>query len=78
MVKMGKVYRSMKEIERKYLPMSYIRTLLKQKRFGELVKYIIKKDIEFDYELTKEMNPKDIGSLLAEISLFRIKRVLQN
>jgi len=68
----------MEEIEENFLPRDFQERLIKEKRFDKLVDYLNRKNIELDYKLIKYISPKEIGSLLAKISISKIKKLVLN
>jgi len=73
---MAKIYRCMEEVDKDFFPTEYQKRLIEQKRFEELTEYIIENNIDLDMKLTAEMDSTDLGKLLAQISIEKIKPIL--
>ena len=68
----------MEEIDKDFLPTEYQRRLIEEKRFEELTKYIIENNIDLDTELTVNMTSTDLGKVLAQISIEKLKKQILN
>lgn len=75
---MARVYRSMREFEKAFLPSRYQKRLIKEGRFGELARYLEKEGKDLDMKMIPhDMAPKDVGTLLAKICLVNMERFLE-
>jgi len=74
---MEKIYHSMQEVEKDLFPKAYVKRLIEKRELDTVAKYLSEKKIEFDMGLTIGMNPRDVGTLLAKMSLEEIRRMLR-
>ena len=69
---------SIEEVRKEFFPIDYQRMLITEKRFEELTNYLTEKNTELDFELIKDIPPEEAGSLLAEITLSKIEKLILN